>query len=185
LSRLNVMHAMVGGRAISLWLAVFAAVGCIPVDLIGLVEQHKRAKKQLATPNRPLDLAAWEPVALQPPQRRPGQLVTLKVRVYPDEEYRAANVRWQDRIRLLVSAASGYLEAGFGARLEIESMRPWKRQGAKDRTDQLLQALAAEDSGEGVDWVIGFVSPLGFVTTSIHAAGAPDHRTRGRSGRRS
>jgi hypothetical protein len=93
------------------------------------------------------------------------------VRVYADEEYRLANLRWQERTTALVSEASAQLEESFGAKLTIESIRPWKRQGAKDSTVQLLHELEAADRGDDVDWVIGFVSPLGLLTTSIHEIG--------------
>jgi hypothetical protein len=52
-------------------------------------------------------------------------------------------VRWQEHIRALVAAGSSYMDAGFGARLEIESIRPWNRQGSEALTEQLLRSLLA------------------------------------------
>jgi hypothetical protein len=145
--------------------------GCImSVDLLQLAEQAKKKQREAAT-GRPADLEAWEPAALATPKGSSSRKTDFRVRVYADEEYRLGNLRWQEHIKALVAAASDYTDEGFGARLTIESIRPWKRNGAKDSTGQLLAALRANDEGSEVDWVIGFGSPLGFLTSSIHEIG--------------
>jgi hypothetical protein len=152
-------------------LALASNAGCIlSLDLLGLAEKAKKSQKEAAT-GRPADLEAWEPAELQLPERKEATVTAFRVRVYADEQYRLANVRWQEHIKALVSDASGQLEGSFGAKLAIESIRPWKRQGAKDSTLQLLHELEEADQGDEVDWVIGFVSPLGLLTTSIHEIG--------------
>jgi len=148
-----------------------SSAGCIlSLDVLQLAEQAKKNKREAAT-GRPVALEAWEPAPLELPRRASGQPTAFRVRAYADEEFRLANVRWQERIRVLVEEASGSLEESLGARLTIESIRSWPRRGAKDGTDALLRALQEADAGADVDWVIGFVSPLGFATTSIHEIG--------------
>src|SRR5689334_3337151 len=110
-------------------LALAANAGCImSVDLLGLAEKAKKSQKEAAT-GRPADLEAWEPAELQLPARRETAVTSFRVRVYADEQYRLSNIHWQERITALVSDASGQLEGSFGAKLTIESLRPWRRQG--------------------------------------------------------
>jgi hypothetical protein len=158
-------------RVVVALLALATNAGCImSVDVLALAEKAKKNQKEAAT-GRPSDLEAWEPMELQLPTRKEATVTTFRVRIYADGEYRLANVRWQERIPRLVNDASAQLEESFGVKLAIESIRPWKRQGAKDSTVQLLHALEEADRGDDVDWVIGFVSPLGLLTTSIHEIG--------------
>ena len=159
---------------LSLLMLAASSAGCLlGVDLLQLNEAAKRRKKEEASGGKPVDLEAWEPAALQRVPGRAGAGVgsVFRVRVYADDQYRAAHVRWQEHIRALVAAGSSYVDAGFGARLEIESIRPWNRQGGEALTEQLLRSLQQADAGDDVDWVVGFVAPLGFVTTSIHEIG--------------
>jgi hypothetical protein len=142
----------------------------VPIDLLQLHEQMKKKEKEKAT-GRPASLDVFEPAELESRHAAKGAPVTFKLRAYADEEYRAANVRWEQRIRALVGEASDYLADCVGARLEVESVRRWPRRSAKDGTAQLLRELQAADEGNDVDFVVGFVSPLGFVTTIIHEIG--------------
>src|SRR6185436_11676720 len=127
-----------GKVSLAVALLVLAAhAGCImSVDVLALTEKAKKAQKEAAT-GRPVDLEAWEPAELQLPVRRDATVTPFRVRVYADEEYRLANLRWQERIGHLLSDASAQLEGSFGAKLSIESVHPWKRQGAKNSTQQL------------------------------------------------
>src|SRR5207248_170688 len=50
--------------------------------------------------------------------------------------------------------------AQFGVTLELESARPWSRAGSSAHLEQVIAQLMALDKGDGVDWVIGFVSVL-------------------------
>jgi len=102
-----------------------------------------------------------KPAEMAPSNAPPaGQLRVLKVRAYADSEYQAQTPRWNARIEEQVRRASAILEQQFGARLEVESVRPWPglRQGSSLR--EALTDLEARDPARDVDWVVGFVSSL-------------------------
>jgi tetratricopeptide (TPR) repeat protein len=152
-------------------LLFLTATSCIGlIDVTRLSETIKKNEKEKAT-GRPVALEAYEPAELETRPRTKGPPIVFHVRAYADEEYRAANMRWQERIKLLVTSASEYLEDAVGARLEVESVQRWEHRSAKDSTEHLLRELQARDAGKDVDFVVGFVSPLGFVTTVIHEIG--------------
>jgi hypothetical protein len=87
-------------------------------------------------------------------------LRTFKVRAYADPDYQAQTPRWNAHIEEQLDRASAVLEAQFGVRLELESARPWPRQGSSARLREVLTQLQAFDPGAQVDWVIGFTASL-------------------------
>jgi len=115
---------------------------------------------------------SMEPAALRPPGLGTGRLVTLRIRFHADGDYRAGLFRWADRVRAQLSQLNQFLEPGFGVRLEPESFRRWHRAAGIGDVQSVLAELEAHDAGQGVDWVVGYVTPLQLVTSSIHALGA-------------
>ena len=87
---------------------------------------------------------------------RASQLRVLKVRAYADSDP-GADAALERAHRGAGPARQRYSGKEFGARLEIESVRPWPglRQGSNLR--DALADLEAQDPGKGVDWVVGFV----------------------------
>ena len=90
----------------------------------------------------------------------PEALRIFRVRAYADGDYRAQTPRWNQHLEDQLSRASAVLEAQFGVRLVLASARTWERDGASAHLEKVVDQLAALDSGDGVDWVIGFVAAL-------------------------
>lgn len=82
----------------------------------------------------------------------------VRLRAYADEEFRAHVASWRERIATQVEKASVVTEDEFGVRLEVESIREWRRAGPGELGD-VLDLLAREDPGFDVDWVVGFTGP--------------------------
>jgi hypothetical protein len=89
---------------------------------------------------------------------QPRALRVFRVRAYADADYRAQTPRWNQHIQEQLDQASAVLEAQFGVRLELESARPWNRAGSSANLQTAIEQLIALDKGEGVAWVMGFVS---------------------------
>jgi len=105
-------------------------------------------------------------------QSRPtGPVRSLGVRVYADPEYQAQTPRWSDRIRAQIDRADGAIEADFGVRLEVESIRTWKRAERFESLEKALGDLATADGGADVDWVIGFAPALTFASAAHEQLG--------------
>src|SRR5690606_27861478 len=60
------------------------------------------------------------PPALVVDEEYRGQLRTMKVRVWADDDHRAQNVRWQQTFGETLRHANDILAAQFGLRLEAE-----------------------------------------------------------------
>src|SRR5713101_6716450 len=69
------------------------------------------------------------------------------------------------------SATNAAVEAEFGVRLEVESIRTWKRADRFEGLDKALADLAAADGGADVDWVIGFAPALTFASAAHEQLG--------------
>jgi hypothetical protein len=101
-------------------------------------------------------------------QSRPtGPVRSLRVRVYADPEYQAQTPRWSDRIRAQIDRADDAIEGDFSVRLEVESIRTWKRAERFEGLEKALEELTKEDPGTDVDWVIGFAPALTFAS-AVH-----------------
>jgi tetratricopeptide (TPR) repeat protein len=103
--------------------------------------------------------------------RATGPVRSLRVRVYADPEYQAQTPRWTDRIRAQIARADGAIEADFGVRLEVESIRTWKRAERFEGLEKALGDLATADPGADVDWVIGFAPALTFASAAHEQLG--------------
>ncbi len=99
-----------------------------------------------------------EPAPLAHAAAPPETARELPVRILVDEDYRAEILRWRERILAQVERANRVLEAQFGVRLAVKAIQPWPRSGRKQPLASALADLLAADAGDGVDWVIAFVS---------------------------
>ncbi len=116
---------------------------------------HYQRYKTFMEVNAPGKLATAQPTSTG---IRPE--VRFHVRVYADESYRHATLRWEAVARRRVDQLSTFVRDRFGVRLACDSVVPWRLD--VPQTGNLTDALAALrklDSGEDVDWVIAFVGP--------------------------
>jgi predicted Zn-dependent protease len=111
-------------------------------------------------------------IALPSPATAPRNVAVLRVRFYADEEYRAGLFRWADRTKSQLDYLNKVIEPAFGVRFEAESFRRWHRESGNIDIFQMLAEMEKMDVGAGVDLVVGFVSPMSLVTTSMHEVGA-------------
>jgi tetratricopeptide (TPR) repeat protein len=103
----------------------------------------------------PSDLTKHLPAALEVERPREGEPRVVKVRVWVDAAARA-QAKWREEISDQIDYANQLLTPLVGVRLTIDAIKDW------DRTSDphaALQALAAIDKGEGVVWVIGYITP--------------------------
>lgn len=102
------------------------------------------------------------PVADTAPEKA---LRPMKVRVWVDGDYQRQTLHWEERIQAQFDRANRVLVPQFGVRLDVVEMRSWDNQPA-DALDVHLRALRGRDDGQGVDWVVGYVSSVERVATS-------------------
>jgi tetratricopeptide (TPR) repeat protein len=111
-------------------------------------------------------------ITLPRPATHPSSVAVLRIRFYADEDYRAGLFRWADRTKGQLEYLNKVLEPALGVRLEAESFRRWHRESGNIDIYQMLGELEKLDAGLGVDLVVGFVTPLPLVSTSMHEIGA-------------
>jgi tetratricopeptide (TPR) repeat protein len=111
------------------------------------------------------------PVPLSASRSFDGTPRTVKMRVYADHEHRVQSRRWTAKFQEQVDLANEILIPEFGIQLEVVEFKEWTRQAPSDRLNEVLDELEARDSGADVHWVIGLVSALSSVTTSMHDLG--------------
>ena len=114
--------------------------------------------------------------SLQPSQIGPVATATtaqrvLTARVWADHGHRRGVLTWQVRLQEQVAAANRVLAATLGARIQVVSMQSWSHEGGRADLQVDLNALHERDAGEGVDIVIGLVSPLAVLSPALHDAG--------------
>ena len=101
-----------------------------------------------------------------------GDPRVAKVRIWVDEDFRAQNVRWRAQIEEQVDEANQFLAPALGLRLEIAELKPWPVRQADRTTEQLVEAIEAQDDGKDVTWVIGYTSSLSLAEARFEALGA-------------
>jgi predicted Zn-dependent protease len=122
------------------WLVCLAVLGCGGAQ---------------APEKRVADLKLLSPATLEAIRPREGDPRTLRVRVWADAGVRALP-RWRDEINEQIDYASQLLVPLVGVQLSIDKVADWKRTGAPS---DALRELNEVDDGEGVGWVIGYVTP--------------------------
>ncbi|MDQ3297869.1 MAG: hypothetical protein M3619_14875 [Myxococcota bacterium] len=110
-----------------------------------------------------VDLTKHLPASFEIERPREGDARTVKVRVWVDAAIRALP-RWKDDIGDHIDYANQVLTPLAGVRLAIEGFKDWNRTG---EPHQALQALAAEDKGDGVTWVLGYILPPDTATKAM------------------
>jgi tetratricopeptide (TPR) repeat protein len=117
-------------------------------------------------------------IDLTPAPGRPSELRTIRLRIYADRDYRSVVLHWQAKARAQIGRVNGVVEPVFGVRFEIESLREWDRSHFGVPLETIADELTAADPAREVDWVLGLVTPLRGVATSIHQIGVAGLCTR-------
>lgn len=112
-------------------------------------------------------VARYFPAILETNHVRAGDARVAKVRVYADPGVRALP-RWKEDITDQIDYASQILQPLVGVKLSVEAVKEWPRTGAPD---DALRELAALDKGDGVTWVIGYVTPSDAASTAMSELG--------------
>src|SRR5262249_1005544 len=100
------------------------------------------------------DMSKHLPATLEASRPREGDPKTIHVRVWADAGVRALP-KWREEIIDQFGYASQLLTPLVGARLGSDKVSEWP--GPGDRRGALA-ALAEADKGDGVTWVIGYVT---------------------------
>ena len=111
-------------------------------------------------------------IMLPGPERGHKTIASVRIRFYADDDYRAGLFRWADRVKAQLADLNKVVEPAFGVRFEAEGFRRWHRTSGNIDVNQMLAELEKLDVGPEVDWVVGFVSALPLVSTSMHELGA-------------
>lgn len=133
-----------------------------PVMKFGDGKSAKQAQRDTMTSFGPTRLATHEKWA--------GEVVTRKVRVWADGQYRAQNVRWQESFESPLELANLVLESNFGLRFHAE-YHEWERNVPGATLDDDMRALYERDPGTDVFAVIGLTTSLPLVSSTFEALG--------------
>jgi len=99
-----------------------------------------------------------------------GEIRRLKLRVWADDEYRAQNVQWQRTFQEELDYANTVVEPMLGVRFDAE-YKVWQRHAPGATLDEVLEALARQDPGEGVFSVVGLTSAMGLASATFEHIG--------------
>jgi hypothetical protein len=110
------------------------------------------------------------PARIAPASSWKGEPRVAKLRVWADSEYRAQNVQWQHAFEGQLDYANQVLVPLLGVRLEAE-YRAWEHHAPGGTLFDHAAALAKEDPGEDVVWVVGLTSALGLVAATFDVLG--------------
>jgi hypothetical protein len=121
---------------------------------------------------RAVDRLTPQGVNLSPADAPIGAGRTIRLRIYADKDYRGLVLRWQTKARAQIQRVNAVVGAVFNTRFEIESLRDWDRSHVgQPLNNAMLDELQTLDQAREVDLVIGLVTPLHGVATSIHSIG--------------
>ena len=111
-------------------------------------------------------------VSLDPAVAPAGEARTIRLRIYADRDYRGTVIRWQAKARAQIQRINAIVGAVFNVRFEIEALRDWDRSHVGVPLGYpLIEDLEKLDDGKQVDLVVGLVTPLHGVATSVHSIG--------------
>jgi hypothetical protein len=110
------------------------------------------------------------PAQLAATERWTGAPRVARLRVWADDEYRAQNMRWQHGFDEQLAYANAVLAPMLGIRLEAE-YHAWQRHAPGAQLAEHLEALARQDAGDDVVWVVGLTSSLTLVAEPFEQIG--------------
>jgi hypothetical protein len=156
---------MAAKRALHWWagaVVVVAAVsGCVYYDSRWLqnAAEKKRAEARL------------HPAALGSDRPHTGLGRVALVRAYATRAYAAETINWEEQFDTLLADASRVLEPALGITLENGGTNLWEPETGEAEPTAAIDALAKQDSGEGVHWVAGFLQSVPKLVTDYHRLG--------------
>jgi hypothetical protein len=137
--------------------------------------EEKAAQQRNAAASAPAVLRAAdlghddEPAA--PSERAASKRVQrLRVRAFVTRNFSAQVVDAPRHLRDLLDDVNRVTERDLGAHFELVETRPWELVNDDD-IEKAFEALRGTDSGDGVDWVAGFVGSLPRASRSFHEVG--------------
>jgi hypothetical protein len=110
------------------------------------------------------------PAQLAATERWTGAPRVARLRVWADDAYRAQNMRWQHGFDEQLAYANAVLAPMLGIRLEAE-YHAWERHAPDAPLAEHLTALARQDTGDDVVWVVGLTSSLSLVAEPFEQIG--------------
>lgn len=113
------------------------------------------------------DLTKHLPATLEASRPREGDAKAIHVRVWVDAGVRA-QPKWREEIIDQADYASQLLAPLLGARLSIDKISEWNR---NTEPSAALAALVEQDKGDGVTWVIGYITPGDVASKAISELG--------------
>ena len=154
---------------VALGLATLSAssTGCFYDSTWGARKTAQQHNAAVATP------ASLGPPAADPSETAPAKAdgaTTLRVRVHGAPAYATQTPDWKAHIGALLAQAGVTLQASLGVGLVLETADAWDHPTAP-RLEGDLAALREEDTGEGVDLVIGLVGGLPLTTQDFDQLG--------------
>ncbi|HEX4421764.1 MAG TPA: matrixin family metalloprotease [Kofleriaceae bacterium] len=115
-------------------------------------------------------LSTLLPAQLTAQARWTGEVRVAKLRVWADDEYRAQNLRWEHGFDQELDDANQVMVPMLGVRLAAE-YRPWTHHAPGDTLSEHLEALARQDPGDDVPFVVGLTSSLSLVAATFEQIG--------------
>ena len=116
------------------------------------------------------DTSKLVPATLDAERPREGDPRSVRVRLWVDAGVRTAP-KWREELNDQLDYASQLLTPLIGARLVIDKIERWNREGDAHRA---LAALAEADAGDGVAWVIGYMSAGDTATKVMDELGSSE-----------
>jgi hypothetical protein len=95
----------------------------------------------------------------------------LKFRFYADPDFRGLTPAWKIKTKAWLSQLTRMIEPALAVQFEAESLRTWDHHAALGGLADALEALAKQDPGADVDFVVGLVGALPAVTDDFHLLG--------------
>lgn len=148
---------------IRLAVAAVVVAGCIsPVMTFGSGKSAKQAQHDTMSEMGPTRLATEE--------KWGGEVVTKRIRVWADDQYRTQNRQWQKSFEEPLELANLVLEPIIGVHL-VADYQVWERNVPGSRLSDDLAALREKDPGEDVFAVILLTSSLPLVSATFDELG--------------
>ena len=164
-------HISPSARLARLALCLLAlCTGCFYDSTWGARKTAQRHNAALATP---ASLAPAPSDTAVPPNS--DGAAALHMRLHATPAYEAQTPGWRSHVVAIAEQASATLAGAIGARLVIDSSDDWNHATAP-RLDGDLAALRDEDTGDGVDLVVGLVGGLPMATEDFDQLGMSEVR---------
>jgi hypothetical protein len=152
------------------WVPRWWAVGTlVATSVCGCFFYDSRWAENAAEKKRAV--ARLHPAALGSDRPHAGLAHVALVRAYATRAYAAETVNWEQQFDALLGDANRVLEPALGLTLKNGGTSLWEPESGESEPTIALDALTKEDSGEGADWVAGFLQSVPKLVTDYHRLG--------------